>query len=83
MNKLNKPLRLVLLTGFASVLISCASHIAGECPETSGQRCITQKVCTHDAGKGCDMCYCDSFDSQHHLDDRKDPSDQQEAPYWQ
>ena len=44
----------------ALLIAGCGAPIAGECPETAKNPCLTGKVCTHDASKGCDMCYCDS-----------------------
>jgi len=45
----------------------CGGTIAGECPETASKPCLTGKVCTHDATKGCDMCYCDTPDAKEPL----------------
>jgi hypothetical protein len=83
MSVFSKFFRSTVFIMFSFALASCGgSHRAGECAETARNPCLTQKVCTHDASKGCDMCYCDSVDYQQHLDENKDVNDEQSVPYW-
>lgn len=47
---------------FVLFCLGCASRIAGECPETTSEKCLTGKVCSHDAKRGCEVCHCDVAD---------------------
>jgi len=39
---------------------ACATTpIAGECKETTSERCLTGKVCALDKGRNCLVCHCE------------------------
>jgi len=52
---------ILLLAPVILSLSGCKSiPVAGECPESAGLKCLTRKVCTEDAKRGCMMCTCES-----------------------
>ena len=41
-------------------IVSCASTpVAGECKETTSERCLGGKTCAFDEGRQCMVCHCE------------------------
>lgn len=53
--------RILLLLVLLAFAVGCRSiPIAGECPETTGIKCLAGKKCSQDEKRGCLVCSCDS-----------------------
>jgi hypothetical protein len=54
-------IKLLLFLSACLALSSCRTvPVAGECPESASLRCLSRKVCTEDAKRGCLVCTCES-----------------------